>query len=94
MTLCCESKAEWEDMLREAFPSYELKSSEVMRGMHSACLVLKKHKDEAQVYRVNRLKTGACGCMGTKGALSTVIIFMGELIQFINCHLTSGPEGS
>lgn len=32
--------------------------------------------------------------MGTKGALSMVLIFMGELIQFINCHLPSGQEES
>lgn len=61
-----------------------------MRGLHSACLVNKSCKDDVKLYRVNKLKYGVGGYMGTKGAISTVILFMGELIQFINCHLASG----
>lgn len=79
-------------MLREAFSNYELKSCEVMRGLHSACLIHRKFKDDVKVYRVNRLKYGVGGCMGTKGAISIVLLFMGELLQFINCHLASGQD--
>ena len=52
------------------FPQYDLKVSEVMRGIHTAVLVQKKMSQDVQIYRVNRLKTGACGLMGNKGALS------------------------
>ena len=81
-------------MLRSAFPDYELKFSQTMRGIHTAIFILKKYKNEAQIYQVKKLKAGAHGYMGTKGGLSTTILFMGELIQFINCHLASGQEGS
>ena len=65
-----------------------------MRGLHTAILVLNKYKNEAQIYQVKKLKAGAHGYMGTKGGLSMTILFMGEPIQFINCHLASGQEGS
>jgi hypothetical protein len=30
--------------------------------------------------------------MGTKGAISIVLVFMGELLQFINCHLAANQD--
>jgi hypothetical protein len=41
-----------------------------MRGIHSAVLVHRKISNDVELYRINRLKSGACGLMGTKGALS------------------------
>ena len=65
-----------------------------MRGLHSAVLVLKKYRENLQIYRATKFKTGAKGCMGTKGALSLIVAFKGELLQLINVHLPSGQENS
>lgn len=63
-----------------------------MRGLHAAVLVNKKHLNELQIYRINKLKAGALGLMGNKGAISIVFVFMGELVQFINCHLAANQN--
>ncbi len=63
-----------------------------MRGLHTAILVNKKHLNELQIYRINKLKAGALGLMGNKGAISIVFVFMRELIQFINCHLAANQN--
>ena len=59
----------WESMLKEAFSGYELVASEALRGLHSAVLVLRRLKKDVKVRRVSKLKLGAKGWMGTKGAV-------------------------
>lgn len=44
--------------------------------------------------RVEKLRSGAGGTMGTKGAISVTITFKGVLLQIINCHLASGQHES
>ena len=60
-----------------------------MRGLHSALLVLKEEKG-IKVLRSSKIKSGAGGLLGTKGALSVTIFFQGLFLQIINCHLASG----
>ena len=69
MTFCCEGKNQWESMLVEAFPNYDIAVSEAMRGLHSAVLVLRQFKRSLKVEKMNKIKTGAGGWMGTKGAI-------------------------
>jgi hypothetical protein len=63
-----------------------------MNGMHSAVLVLRKCQKEVKMYKTRKLKAGAGGWVGTKGALSIAMTFMGAPLQFINCHLASGQH--
>jgi hypothetical protein len=65
-----------------------------MRGIHTAVLVQKKMSQDVQLYRIKKLKTGACGLMGTKGALSISLLVKGDLLQLINCHLAANQERS
>ena len=81
-------------MLIDAFPEYELVRGSAMNGMHSAVLVLRKSRHQFEIYKTKKLKAGAGGWIGTKGALSITMTFMGAPIQFINCHLASGQHES
>lgn len=65
-----------------------------MRGIHSAVLVHKNISKDVQLYRISRLRAGACGLMGTKGALSISLLVKGDLVQLINCHLAANQEYS
>ena len=65
-----------------------------MNGMHSAVLVFRKSKQALKLYKTRKLKAGAGGWIGTKGALSITMTFMGAPLQFINCYLASGQYES
>ena len=47
-----------------------------------------------KVVRESRLKSGAGGWMGTKGAIAVTIMLRGLILQIINCHLASGQDQS
>jgi len=63
-----------------------------MIGLHSAVFVLRKYKKQLKIYGMRKLRAGAGGWVGTKGALSITMTFMGAPLQFINCHLASGQH--
>jgi hypothetical protein len=87
MSFCCEAKGEWEAMLGEAFPEYDLGATETMGGLHSAVLVTKKLREQFETETRDKLKAGTCNMMGNKGAISLEIAVLGQQFQFINCHL-------
>jgi inositol polyphosphate 5-phosphatase INPP5E len=89
LSLFCEGKQEWEAMLPEVFTEHTLVAVQVMRGLHTAVLVRKKLRSYFTVAEERRVKTGAGGLMGNKGAISLTFRLLGEQFQVINCHLDS-----
>jgi len=81
-------------MLEEAFPLYVLKWADPMRGLHSAILARKGQDKDVRVEKVSKVRSGAGGLMGTKGAIGVTISFQGAFLQIINCHLASGQDQS
>jgi hypothetical protein len=81
-------------MLEEAFSEHALAATAVMRGLHSAVLVRKRLRDYASWQRSSKLRAGACGLMGNKGALSIEFSLLGQQLQLINCHLAPHQSGS
>lgn len=65
-----------------------------MRGLHSIVLSIKGKGEDVKVIETRKLRSGANGLMGTKGAISVKLSFKGVLLQIINCHLASGQGSS
>lgn len=75
--------------MADVFTEHTLVAGQVMRGLHTAVLVRKKLRSYFIVEEEQRVKTGTCGLMGNKGAISLTFRLLGEQFQVINCHLDS-----
>jgi phosphatidylinositol-bisphosphatase/inositol-1,4,5-trisphosphate 5-phosphatase len=94
VSFCCEAKREWEAMLAEVFGEYTLAATQVMRGLHTAVLIRNKLRNYFSVEREGRVKAGACGVMGNKGAISLEVAVLGQTFQLVNCHLAPHQSGT
>lgn len=70
LSLCCEDKDGWEEMIASVFSEHTLVATQVMRGLHTAILVRKPLRNYFILDGEGRVKAGAKGLMGNKGAIS------------------------
>lgn len=73
--------------------NYTLVETNQLVGLHSAVLVKKSCVNEYLTRRKSVYRAGTCNVFGNKGAISILMNFRGQDLQFINCHLAPHQGG-